>query len=63
MSTRPTMPICEIRDCGQLAAVAMQALAKAPGKEHLLCQTHASWMAMKLGRVGVGYTSRPLAVT
>jgi len=63
MSTRPTMPICEIRGCGQLAAVAMQARAEVPGKEHLLCQAHASWMAMKLKRAGVGYTSRPLAAT
>jgi hypothetical protein len=55
------MPICEISGCGQRAAVAMQAPADAPGKEHVLCQAHASWMAMKLGRVGVGYTSRPLA--
>ncbi len=61
MSTRPTMPICEIRGCGQLAAIVMQAPAEAPGKEHALCQAHASWMATKLGKAGVGYTSRPLA--
>jgi len=55
------MPICEIRGCGQLAAVVMQAPAEAPGKEHALCQAHAAWMATKLRRAGVGYTSRPLA--
>ncbi len=61
MSDRPSIPVCEIPRCGKPAAVVMRALADAPGKEHLLCQEHASWIAMKLGRVGVRYTSRPLA--
>ena len=61
MSTRSAMPKCEIRGCERPAAVAMRALADAPGKEHVLCEAHASWMATKLGRAGVGYTSRPLA--
>jgi len=39
----------------------MQAPTEAPGREHLLCQAHASWLAAKLGKAGVAYTSRPLA--
>lgn len=61
MSTRSAMPICEVRGCERPAAVAMQAPAEAPGREHALCEAHASWIAAKLGRAGVGYTSRPLA--
>ena len=61
MCTRSAMPICEIRGCGELAAIMMQAPAEAPGKEHVLCEAHAAWMATKLRRAGVGYTSRPLA--
>jgi len=39
----------------------MRAPAEVPGKEHQLCPAHASWIALRLGRVGVTYTSRPLA--
>jgi hypothetical protein len=61
MSARPAMPLCEIPRCGKAAAVVMRAPAEIPGKEHQLCPAHASWVAMKLRRVGVSYTSRPLA--
>jgi len=61
MSTRPSIPVCEIPGCGKPAAVVMRAPAEVPGKEHQLCPAHASWIALKLGRVGVTYTSRPLA--
>ena len=61
MSARPATPICEIRGCGKAAAVVMQAPAEAPSREHLLCQAHASWMATRLKRAGVGYSSRPFA--
>jgi hypothetical protein len=61
MSARPSIPVCEIPGCGKPAAVVMRAPAEVPGKEHPLCPAHASWIARKLGRVGVTYTSRPLA--
>jgi hypothetical protein len=60
MDSSPT-PACEIPGCGKPAAVAMRAAPDTPGKEHVLCEAHASWMASRLGRAGVGYTSRPLA--
>jgi hypothetical protein len=41
--------------------VVMQAPADSPGKEHVLCEAHAAWLAAKLGKAGVAYTSRPLA--
>ena len=58
---RPSMPVCEIPGCGKSAAVVMRAPAEVPGKEHQLCPAHAWWIALRLGRVGVTYTSRPLA--
>jgi hypothetical protein len=61
MSARPSIPVCEIPGCGKPAAVVMRAPAEVPGKEHPLCPAHASWIALRLGRVGVTYTSRPLA--
>jgi hypothetical protein len=61
MSARPSIPVCEIPGCGKPAAVVMRAPAEVPGKEHQLCPAHASWIALRLGRVGVTYTSRPLA--
>jgi hypothetical protein len=61
MSARPSIPVCEIPGCGKPAAVVMRAPAEVPGKEHRLCPAHASWIALRLGRVGVTYTSRPLA--
>jgi len=61
MSARPSIPVCEIPACGSPAAVVMRAPAEVPGKEHQLCPAHASWIALRLGRVGVTYTSRPLA--
>lgn len=61
MNTGPAIPACSVPGCGQPAAVVMQAPAEAPGKEHVLCQAHASWLATKLGKAGVAYTSRPLA--
>jgi hypothetical protein len=56
-----TTPVCEIPGCGKPAVVAMRAAADTPGKEHVLCEAHASWMTTRLGKAGVGYTSRPLA--
>jgi hypothetical protein len=61
MSARPSIPVCEIPGCGSPAAVVMRAPAEVPGKEHPLCPAHASRIALRLGRVGVTYTSRPLA--
>ena len=61
MSMGPAIPVCDVPGCGQPAAVAMQAPAEAPGRERLLCQAHASWLATKLRRAGVAYSSRPLA--
>jgi hypothetical protein len=61
MSARSSIAACEIPGCGKPAAVVMRAPAEAPGKEHPLCSAHASWLALRLGRVGVTYTSRPLA--
>jgi len=61
MSARPSIPVCEIPGCGKPAAVVMRAPAEVSGKEHSLCPAHASWIALRLGRVGVTYTSRPLA--
>jgi hypothetical protein len=61
MSACPSIPVCEIPGCGKPAAVVMRAPAEIPGKEHPLCPAHASWIALRLGRVGVTYTSRPLA--
>jgi hypothetical protein len=61
MSARPSIPVCEIPGCGSPAAVVMRAPAEVPGKEHQLCPAHASWIALRLGRVGMTYTSRPLA--
>jgi len=56
-----TTPVCEIPGCGKPAAVAMRAAAAAAGKERVLCEAHASWMALRLERAGIDYTSRPLA--
>jgi hypothetical protein len=61
MSARPALPVCEIPHCEKAAAVVMRAPAEIPGKEHRLCPAHASWIAMRLRRVGVTYTFRPLA--
>ncbi len=61
MSTGPTIPVCDVPGCGKAAAVVMQAPADAPGREHVLCEAHAAWLATKLGKAGVAYTSRPLA--
>jgi hypothetical protein len=59
MSAHP--PECEVPRCGKPAAVVMRAPAEVPGKEHTLCPAHAAWLALRLVRVGVTYTSRPLA--
>src|SRR6185437_6596667 len=61
MTTGPATPLCDVPGCGQPAAVAMQAPVEPPGREHLLCQAHASWLATKLRKAGVAYSSRPLA--
>jgi hypothetical protein len=61
MSTGPAIPICDLPGCGQPASVVMQAPADAPGREHVVCEAHASWLAARLGKAGVAYTSRPLA--
>ena len=61
MSVHPSIPVCEIPGCGRPAAAVMRAPAGVPGKEHSLCPAHASWLALRLDRVGVTYTSRPLA--
>ena len=60
MNSRPTIPVCDVPGCGQPAAVIMQAPANAPGHEHVLCEAHAAWLATKLGKAGVAYTSRAL---
>lgn len=61
MSMGPAIPVCDVPGCGQPAAVAMQASVEARGREHLLCEAHASWLAAKLSKAGVAYSSRPLA--
>ena len=61
MNARPSIPVCEIPGCGKPAAVVMRAPAVGPGKEHPLCPAHASWIALRLERVGVTYIAQPLA--